>query len=282
MTRGSCLCGTVRWEFDGTPGEMSHCHCTMCRKAHGAPFATYLSVPAAAFRTTAGDAAVRLYESSPGFHRAFCGGCGSVTPFPVAGGSRYAVPAGGLDDDAGVRPARHIFFASKAPWHRVADDLPKDAAYPEGGPAEIARPDRAGGKPGVLKGSCLCGGVEFEVEEPFVAAHNCHCSRCRKARAAAHTTNGFVPVDRFRFTRGADQVDRYKIPEAVSFTQAFCRTCGSGLPRIREDAGVAIFPLAPLDDVPAQGADDHIFVASKAAWYELPEDGLPRFTEGAG
>ncbi len=280
MAHGSCLCGTVKWECGAPQGPMSHCHCSICRKAHGAPFATYFSVDEKDFRVTAGADAIRRYESSPGFHRAFCSGCGSVVPMPVGGG-RVAIPAGGLDDDPGVRPELHIFAASKAPWHTIHDALPQHAAYPAGGPAEIAQEARAAGKPGVLHGSCLCGGVEFEVEEPLVAVHNCHCSRCRKARAAAHTTNGFVPKDRFRFTKGADLVDQYKVPEAISFTQAFCRVCGSGLPRIREDMGVAIFPLGALDDAPAKSAQDHIHVLSKAFWHDIPEDDLPRFDEGA-
>ena len=280
MIRGSCLCGTVKWAVDGPLGEMSHCHCSICRKMHAAPFGTYVSAAAADYRVLEGAEAIRMYETTPGFRRAFCGSCGSVAPFAV-GRDRVAIPAGCFDDDPGARPARHIFFASKAPWHCVADDLPKDNAYPPGGPADIPQAARGGGTGGVLKGSCQCGEVAFEVETPFVAAHNCHCSRCRKARAAAHTTNGFVPADRFRFTKGEDRIASYKVPEAISFTQNFCKTCGSGLPRIRADMGVAIFPLGPLDDPPPQGADDHIHVASKAAWYEIPTDGLPRFDEGA-
>lgn len=279
MTRGSCLCGTVRWEFDGPTGAMSHCHCSICRKMHAAPFGTYFSVAAEDYKVTAGADAVRTYETTPGFTRAFCGNCGSTAPMAV-GRDRVAIPAGCLDDDPGVRPSMHIFAASKAPWLEIADDLPQHAVYPAGGPAEIPQASRAGSAPGKLRGSCQCGGVVYEAEEPFVAIHNCHCSRCRKARAAAHTTNGFVPADRFRFVRGEDLLESYKVPEAASFAQAFCRVCGSGMPRIRTDMGVAILPLATLDDPPARGADDHIFVGSKAIWHEIADD-LPRFDEGA-
>ena len=71
MIRGSCLCRTVRWSFDGAFDWMSHCHCEMCRKAHGAPFATYAIGSGEHFRFDRGEDAVTRYESSPGFVRAF-------------------------------------------------------------------------------------------------------------------------------------------------------------------------------------------------------------------
>jgi len=278
MFKGSCLCGSVRWAADGPTGEMSHCHCSICRKMHGAPFGTYVSVAASDYELLEGADAIRTYETTPGFVRAFCSKCGSLAPMPVGNG-RVAIPCGGIDGDPGVRPTMHIFAASKAPWVNIEDGLARHAAYPAGGPAEIPQPSRAGGKPGVLHGSCQCGGVAFEVEEPFTAIHNCHCSRCRKARAAAHTTNGFVPIERFRFLRGADLIEQYKLPEAASFTQAFCRVCGSAAPRLRAD--VAVVPLAALDDAPSRGSDDHIYTGSKAPWHEIADD-LPQFEEGPG
>lgn len=279
MIHGSCLCGTVRWGYDGPANEMSHCHCSICRKLHGAPYVTFFSVAASDYQTLAGADAIKRYETSPGFVREFCGGCGSMTPIPLSSG-RVAIPAGSLDDDPGFLPTMHIFTASKAPWVEITDDLAQHPVYPAGGPAEIPQPAReGGGKDGLLRGSCQCGAVAFEVEEPFIVIHNCHCSRCRKARAAAHTTNGFVPQDRFRFVKGEDKVELYKVPGAISFTQAFCSDCGSGLPRLREDMGVAILPLAALDDAPARGADDHIFTGSKAEWHEIT-DALPQFNEG--
>lgn len=280
MTEGGCLCGTVRWGYGGATGEMSHCHCSICRKLHGAPFATFFSVAGDNYRVLAGGDAIKRFETSPGFVREFCGECGSMTPIPLESG-RVAIPAGGLDGDPGIRPTMHIFTASKAPWVTISDDLAQHPAYPAGGPAEIPQPAReSAGADGVLRGSCQCGGVAFEVEEPFIAIHNCHCERCRKARSAVHTTNGFVPKERFRFVKGEDKVRRYKVPGAISFTQAFCEDCGSGLPRLREDMGVAILPLAALDDAPARGADDHIFTGSKAVWHEIADD-LPQFDEGA-
>ena len=280
MARGSCLCGTVRWAIEEPFEEMSHCHCSMCRKAHGTPFGTYLIGAKTNFQWLGGEDTITHYESSPGFMRAFCGTCGSVVPDGLEG--EMFVPAGCLDDDPGIRPALHIFFASKAPWHQVADTLPRHGEYSGEDPLpSIERPGVSAPRPGTLRGSCLCGGVAYEVVGPLKAAHNCHCSRCRKARAAAHATNGFTSIDGVRFVRGEDRLVTYKLPDARFFTQVFCRTCGSGMPRLDPGRGIAVIPMGSLDDDPGRGADDHIFVASRAPWYEIGDD-LPQFEEAPG
>ena len=277
MIRGSCLCNSVRWEIDGPLGNMSHCHCSICRKAHGAPFATYLSTDAANYRLVAGAQVITEHKCSPRLTRAFCSTCGSVVPMMVGG--RAVIPAGCLDDDPGIRAEMHIFTASKAPWHAITDDLPQHGAYPAAaGLPETPLPARQTGTPGHMHGSCLCDGVRYEVKAPFTAVHNCHCRRCRKARAAAHTTNGFTVMAGFRFLQGEDLLVSYKVPEADSFTQVFCRICGSGMPRARPDADRVAIPLGSLDDDPGQGADDHIFTGSKASWYDITGD-LPQFEE---
>ncbi|MCP5149201.1 MAG: GFA family protein [Ectothiorhodospiraceae bacterium] len=131
----------------------------------------------------------------------------------------------------------------------------------------------------MARGSCLCGAVAYEVTLPFDVIHNCHCGRCRKARAAAHTTNGFVRVEAFRFTHGADAVRTFPLPGARRFAQAFCTTCGSAMPRVSVDRGVVVVPLATLDDDPGAGPQDHIHVGSKAEWFTIA-DALPQFERG--
>ncbi|UTN73684.1 GFA family protein [Pseudomonas aeruginosa] len=71
MLSGSCLCGAVRYEIDAPIESASHCHCSQCRKAHGAAFATYGKVRREAFRYVAGADAVAEYHSSPGVTRTF-------------------------------------------------------------------------------------------------------------------------------------------------------------------------------------------------------------------
>lgn len=280
MIRGSCLCNTVRWSLDGAFDRMTHCHCEMCRKAHGAPFATYAMGSGEHFRFDHGEDAVTRYESSPGFVRAFCSSCGSVVPCPAPGGE-IDIPVGPLDDDPGMRATNHIFVKWKAPWHPITDSLPQHEAFDSGGQPSVDRPSTPRSTDGVLRGSCLCSNVAYEVTGPLKAVHNCHCSRCRKARAAAHTTNGFTAMSDVRYTRGGDTIRTYRYPKARYFSQVFCPTCGSGLPRLDPERGVAVIPFGSLDDDPGRGAEDHIFVGSKAPWYEITGD-LPRFDETPG
>lgn len=283
MIEGSCLCGGVRWGIDAPPASLSHCHCSMCRKAHGAAFATYASASSSQFHWIAGEELIARFASSPRFSRSFCARCGSVVPAQGPEGSREMdLPAGCFDDDPVTRPSRHIFVASKAPWHSIEDDLPRyDAWTPDFEGPIVASRERASPKPGVLRGSCLCKAVEYEVVEPFKGVHNCHCSRCRKARAAAYTTNGFTPLDGVGIVRGETEIATFKPPGARFFTVAFCRICGSGVPRRDPERGIAIIPFGSLDDDPGRGADDHIYVAWKASWYDIPGE-LPRYEERPG
>jgi hypothetical protein len=133
MLKGSCLCGGVGYQVDGEIGPMAHCHCSMCRKHHGASFATFVGVERSRFRWVKGEELVARYQSSPGHERSFCRTCGSNLPVPWSSGAQTLyIPAGTLDDDPGVRPAVHIFVASKAPWVEISDELPQFDEYPSG------------------------------------------------------------------------------------------------------------------------------------------------------
>ena len=127
---GGCLCGAIRYQVDGELSRAGSCHCSMCRKSHGAAFGTYAEVPAGGFRWTAGEDDVRFYESSPGGGRAFCPRCGSTLGAVEQGVLRW-ITLGTVDGDPGIKPQAHIFVASKAPWEEINDDLPQFDEYPE-------------------------------------------------------------------------------------------------------------------------------------------------------
>ncbi len=276
---GSCLCGAVRYQLDGPFSHLSHCHCSMCRKHHGAPFATWVASPLKGFRLLAGEHHIGRYDSSAGWHRDFCLTCGSVQPVRMAEHKVVASPAGNLEGDLGIRPEMHIFVASKAPWYDITDQLLRHAEYPPGdGGQGIPRPDPEPASPGCTGGSCVCGKVAFEYEGAPLRMLNCHCSRCRKARSAAHTTNIFVPLDNFRFRHGEELVRDFPLPGARYFGVAFCSACGSDVPRLSHERKVAVIPAGCLDSDPGMRPSAHIFVGSKAGWFDISDD-LPQFQE---
>lgn len=140
--RGSCLCGGVRYEVAaGALAFALHCHCSMCRKAHGTAFRSRARCNADGFRFTRGEHLVRYWESSPGQHRGFCSVCGSslLTRFDARAEGfrpdRYGLALGTLDDDPGIRPLLHCWVGSKAPWFEITDGLPQYEEEPRPGPA---------------------------------------------------------------------------------------------------------------------------------------------------
>jgi hypothetical protein len=126
---GSCLCGRVRYELSQEPMLLANCHCSICRKSHGAAFVTHAVVPEAAFRVVQGAEHLTGYVSSPGYLRQFCTTCGSRL-FETTPRGIVAVSAGGLDTAPAARPSLHFFVASKAPWFEIADDLPQHEGEP--------------------------------------------------------------------------------------------------------------------------------------------------------
>lgn len=278
MTQGTCLCGTVRYEVTKPFNMMVHCHCSMCRKHHGAPFATFAAAPYDSFRWLAGEDAIDGYRSSEQGTRSFCRHCGSVAPMLMPEAGFAVCPAGNLIGDPGIRPQMHMFVGSKAPWYTITDSLPQHEAYPPefGGGSGLTRP-AVTPRRGVSEGSCLCGDVAYELSKP-VRTLNCHCSRCRRGRSAAHTTNLFVKADDFRWIRGEDLITDYKVPEARYFGTAFCSRCGGETPRLSRERRVAVVPLGALDTDPGAKPEAHIFVGSKASWFDITDD-LPQFAE---
>jgi hypothetical protein len=273
---GSCLCGDVAWEAEGPLEFMHHCHCGRCRKFRGAAFATDVMCRATDTRVVRGGEQIARFESSPGSFRKFCRRCGSVVTDADAAWQDFTfMPVGAFDDDPGVRPVGHIFVASKAPWVDIADDLPRFDAFPPGVDATVL-PDLPQRAPAAApRGSCLCGGVAFVVEGEPMRAYHCHCSRCRKVRGAAFASNLFTAADGVRLMQVEDLLTAYKVPEARYFTTVFCRRCGSKMPRIDRERGIAIVPMGAFDDDPGLRPQRHIFVGSKAPWYDISDD-LPQ------
>lgn len=276
MANGSCLCGTVKFKIGGEASDMSHCHCSMCRKIHGSLFATYFNTETLEYLS--GEESIQQFESSAGFKRCFCGGCGSPLPEKSTETPGYYVPAGLLDDDPGVRPEKHIFVESKVADYVIGDKLPQVEHYGDGKldrVVELAEPES---KRGCITGGCQCGAVGFEFTGAPRFIMNCHCSRCRKVKGAAHATNAFVACEQLTWTKGESNVSNYAYPGAKFFGHAFCKTCGSSVPRARDDRSVYNVPVGSLNQSIGMDAKGHIFVGSKASWFEITSD-LPQWDE---
>jgi len=128
---GSCLCGTVQYQINGPIRSAEYCHCSMCRKAHGAAFSANAEVAAADFELTQGHDWVAEYSSSPQRRKCFCGRCGSHLLIKrLDDPSTIIITLGTLEGDPGIRPARHVFVDSKASWYSLDGDLPRFHIYP--------------------------------------------------------------------------------------------------------------------------------------------------------
>ena len=128
-----------------------------------------------------------------------------------------------------------------------------------------------------IGGSCLCGGVRFEVDLPFRRASHCHCSLCRKHSGAFGLTQGRIPREQFRLLAG-EKLLRVFQPEDGTARKVFCTNCGSSLfGGLWPDGDEVSIRLGALDADPEIRPQYHSFVDSRAPWDLLPEDGVPRY-----
>ena len=144
-----------------------------------------------------------------------------------------------------------------------------------------------GGNMPVLRGSCLCGGVKFEITGPLLRPLNCHCTWCRKQQGAAFRSRARVLRSNFKWVQGEDLLTYYEA--TPGYRRGFCRVCGSPIvnwaephspfvqrnPQILTEYGIA---LAKLDDDPGVRPACHIFVRSKAPWFDIIDE-LPQYPE---
>ena len=126
VARGACLCGAVRFSAELPSRWVAHCHCSFCRRAHGAPFVTWAGFATAQVSVDAGAQAPTWYASSPGARRGFCGRCGSPMFFESERwpGETHVARALFIDD-LDRDPSAHVFYESHVPWLELGDALPK-------------------------------------------------------------------------------------------------------------------------------------------------------------
>lgn len=132
----------------------------------------------------------------------------------------------------------------------------------------------------LLAGSCLCGGVRFEISVPFRRANYCHCSRCRKHSGSNASAQGRLPREGLRLLSGSELITAFHPPDG-GMTKAFCRICGSALfGGTWPDGPEVSVRLGVLDGDPGLSPQYRSHVASAAAWDVACDDGLPRYDQG--
>ncbi|MBW2448471.1 MAG: GFA family protein [Deltaproteobacteria bacterium] len=127
MNEGGCLCGGVRFAYEGGATPIQFCHAKRCQRASGSAFQPEMAVAADGFRWLQGEDQVEIYEAPllrepPALRRAFCRVCGSPVPVVREGQPWVALLAGSLDGDPERRGFRHIFLSQSAAWYEVPDD----------------------------------------------------------------------------------------------------------------------------------------------------------------
>ena len=134
--KGQCLCGQIKYEFAEIGPKMGHCHCSMCRKFHGAAFATFGEARVDDFRWVVGEDKLKTYLAPNGTRRQFCENCGSSLIFMPSNedGEWVEFALGTLDSAIELKPDAHIFTDYKACWYEVSDGLPQ---FAEGRTSEV-------------------------------------------------------------------------------------------------------------------------------------------------
>lgn len=134
---GGCQCGAVRYRLNAAPSGTHFCHCSMCRRAVGGPFAALAGVPKADLEWTKGEPAI--YASSSIAERPFCRECGTPLGFWYKDSARGCVTLGSLDEPEAAPIALHWGVESKLSWLKLCDGLPEKRTDDELDAQEKAR-----------------------------------------------------------------------------------------------------------------------------------------------
>lgn len=125
---GKCQCGAVRYRVADAFLYASNCHCSRCRAATGSAFKAFAGIEREKLEITDGMDALLVFGERD-LNDTRCGVCGSLLFSVVREGAYVHVAMGSLADAPGIRPTKHIFVGSKAPWFEITDDLPQFEAH---------------------------------------------------------------------------------------------------------------------------------------------------------
>jgi hypothetical protein len=126
---GTCFCRAVRYEVADEFRYAMNCHCSDCRRTTGSAFKPFAGIEREKLTVTEGVDKLMIYGDDKA-NNTHCRQCGSLLFSVVRNGAFVHVTMGTLLDDPSIRPSRHIFVGSKAPWFTIADDLPQHQEFP--------------------------------------------------------------------------------------------------------------------------------------------------------
>lgn len=130
----------------------------------------------------------------------------------------------------------------------------------------------------MIPGSCLCGGVRYEIDGRLGPFGYCHCVSCRKGQGGPFVTSAPVRTKYFRLVSGAELVTEFE--SSPGKRRCFCRVCGSPLwSRRPAEPDELRIRLGLLDADPGRRPLVHVWVGEKAPWFEITDD-LPRSDAG--
>lgn len=129
----------------------------------------------------------------------------------------------------------------------------------------------------LLKGRCLCGAVEYAVKDAFAHAAMCHCTDCRRATGAAFKPFAGIGRNALSVTRGGSDVMQYG---GEPDHDVHCSHCGSLLYSVVREGEYVHVAMGTLVDDPSIRPTEHIFVSSKAPWFQITDE-LPRYARHA-
>lgn len=132
MHKGSCLCGRIRYRYDGEIDEIYMCHCSQCQKAQGTAFVAVAPIRSERFEIVQGREYLKEFRATPNKARVFCAECGS--PLYSARDDLPEVKRlriGTLETPIQASKKYHIFVSSKANWYDIGDDIPQHQGLPD-------------------------------------------------------------------------------------------------------------------------------------------------------
>ena len=133
----------------------------------------------------------------------------------------------------------------------------------------------------MIEGSCLCGGVKFQIEGEVTPIQKCHATRCRKATGGAYAPELLTSIEGFTWLKGKELITVYAAPLINApplYKRAFCKKCGSPLPVEIEGTSFMLLLAGTLDSNPGVSEFRHAFTGQKACWHEIT-DNLPSYEE---